>query len=257
MPVVLYLKKDGHANSTGFTLVELMVVIAIASLLSALMLPALSTAKEKSRRAVCKSDLRQLMQVVEMYADENSQFLPSSADNAGGYHSIVLSDETFTNLVDIASGNSNIFYCPNIVFGGINPVAQHTTKYGYVIGYSYWAGSTVYTIKGPDYYVLPSKSTDSSTATNALITDANFWTMSQASSGYFPAAMTISPHGATGAASTQGSSFTVGVRGGTNSAGLGAEGGNAGFLDGRVEWRSMGVMQTLPASSTGDSSGNR
>jgi type II secretory pathway pseudopilin PulG len=236
---------------------ELAVVIAIASLLSALMLPALSSAKEQSRRAVCKSNIRQLLQVAEIYGDENLQVLPSSADNAGFYHSIILSDETFTNLVDMA-GSSNIFYCPNIVFGGgANPVAAHT-KYGYVIGYSYWAGSTIGTIKGPDYYVLPSKSTDPSTATNALITDANYWTMSQAGPGYFPAAMTVSPHGAAGAASAQGSSFTVGLRGGTNSAGLGAEGGNAGFLgNGSVVWRAMNVMQTLPASSEGDANGNR
>jgi len=257
MPVVLNLGKDRHAKLAGFTLVELMVVIAIASILSALMLPALSSAKEKSRRAVCKSNLRQLVQVLEIYADDNSQLLPGSADNAGYYHSIILSDETFTNLVDLASGSSNIFYCPNIVFGaGANPVAQHT-KYGYVIGYSYWAGAIVGNIKGPDYFVLPSKSTGPTLATNALITDANYWTPSQAASTYFPAAMTVSPHGMAGAAMSQGSSFAVSSHGATNSAGVGAEGGNAGFLNGSVVWRSIGSMQTLPASSLGDASGNR
>jgi prepilin-type N-terminal cleavage/methylation domain-containing protein len=256
MPVVLHLKNDRRGRTTGFTLMELAVVISIAGLLSALLLPALSSAKEKSRRAVCKSNLRQVLTVMEMYANDNSQILPSSADNVGYYHSIILSDETFTNLVEYASGVSNIFYCPNVVFGGLNPVAQHD-RYGYVIGYSYWAGGIVGTIKGPDYLVLPSKATDPAAATNALITDANYWTQKTAASAYFPAAMTVSPHSAAGAATSGGSSFTIGVNGGTNSAGLGAEGGNAGYINGSVVWRSINAMQTLSASSLGDSSGNR
>src|SRR5580658_4474554 len=109
--------KDGRATTAGLTLVELMVVVAMTALLSAIMLPALSTAKEKSRRAVCKNNVRQLFQVMEMYADDYEQFLPSCADDKGYYHSIILSDAIFTNLVDMAGGNSNIFYCPNIEFG--------------------------------------------------------------------------------------------------------------------------------------------
>jgi prepilin-type N-terminal cleavage/methylation domain-containing protein len=259
MPVVLHLRKDRHVKSAGFTLVEMMVVITISALLSALLLPALSTAKEKTRRAVCKSNIREILTVLEIYADQNSDVLPSSADNSGEYHSIILSDETFSNLVLLA-GNSNIFYCPNVVFGdGPGPVAQHNPKYGYVIGYSYWAGSTIRTPKGPQYLVLPSKSTDPTLQTNALISDANFWTGNQGSSAYFPAAMTISPHSAVGAVMSKGSTFTLGLAAGpTNSAGIGAQGGNAGYFpDTSVQWRNINSMEKLPASSLGDAEGNR
>src|SRR5271154_3638600 len=117
MQRVFHRRNDEQARSAGFTLVELAVVIAMTAILTALLLPALSSAKEKSRRAVCKSNMHQLFYVFQYYADDNADTMPSAADNFGNYHSICFSDQTFTNLVlNYAGGNSNIFYCPNLVF---------------------------------------------------------------------------------------------------------------------------------------------
>src|SRR5271155_2103909 len=99
MQRVLHRRNDEQDGSAGFTLVELSVVIAMTAILTALLLPALSSAKEKSRRAVCKSNLHQLYFVLQNYSDDNADVLPSAADNIGNYHSIRLSDQTFTNLV--------------------------------------------------------------------------------------------------------------------------------------------------------------
>jgi Tfp pilus assembly protein PilE len=249
MQRVLHRRNDEQAGSAGFTMVELAVVIAMTAILSALLLPALSSAKEKSRRAVCKSNMRQLYFVFSMYCDNNSDFLPSAADNYGNYHSIRLSDSTFTNLVtEYADGVSNIFYCPNLVFNaGPSGVAAHDS-YGYIIGYSYLAKDVQTTTKGADSTLVPIKLTTAS-PTNKLLADANYWASGQSTSGPM---LKMAPHTASGASMGPATSAS----GATNSAGLGAMGGNVELYDGSVTWRTISSMQTYSASSLNDADGN-
>lgn len=60
----------------GFTLIEMLVVIAVIALLVALLLPALGRAKESGRRAACASNLRQLSVALSIYAGENEGDYP-------------------------------------------------------------------------------------------------------------------------------------------------------------------------------------
>jgi len=62
----------------GFTLLELLVVIAIIAILAALLLPVLSRAKGRARRIQCLNNLRQLSLGCKMYADDNSGQLVAS-----------------------------------------------------------------------------------------------------------------------------------------------------------------------------------
>jgi len=58
--------------NAAFTLVELLVVIAVVAVLASLILPALARSKDSARRIQCVSNIRQLGMAATMYWDDNS-----------------------------------------------------------------------------------------------------------------------------------------------------------------------------------------
>ncbi len=64
----------GTRPGAGFTLVELLVVIGVIAILAALLLPALSRAKDSAKSAACKSNLRQIGLALIMYVDEHGKY---------------------------------------------------------------------------------------------------------------------------------------------------------------------------------------
>jgi prepilin-type N-terminal cleavage/methylation domain-containing protein len=252
-----------QTGSAGFTLLELLVVVAVAGLLSALLLPALGGAKEKSRRAVCKGNMRQDLLALIEYSDEDPDgYLPSPADNGGAYHAIRLSDDAFLALSDQMYGQTNTLYCPNLAYG-TGQMGGYSKPVGYTIGYNYLAVQNCdFSQKGAaDPIINPQKASET---TNALLADANYW-----SADY----MTIAPHANYGSViSLAGSaskatanaarafvaqSLVSSASATPTSASVGAAGGNVGFIDGSVTWRPIGKMTTFTASSDAAASGNQ
>ncbi|MCC6484719.1 MAG: prepilin-type N-terminal cleavage/methylation domain-containing protein [Armatimonadetes bacterium] len=78
------LKSRGGSRGAGFTLIELLVVIAIIAILAAILFPVFVTARERSRKAVCVSNMKQIGVQFAMYSDDNRGFMPLGRDPSDG-----------------------------------------------------------------------------------------------------------------------------------------------------------------------------
>ncbi len=219
----------------AFTLIELLVVIAIIAILAAMLLPTLSSAKEKAKRAACKSNMRQCLIAIHIYGHEAQDKVPSARENQDQWHAVRVSSVTWTNLVQY-SGNPGILDCPNFRFN-TNMLNRYNPSWGYLIGYQY-LGDAVPPGHPPYLWFSPTRLTQS--ATNALLADANHWSTVD---GFLAV-----PHTRGGPLQQNNSSFFWANPPKTPSA-MGAQGGNVGMLDGSVVWKTLRQMKTNQASS--------
>ena len=99
-----------RANSGAFTSLELLVVIAALVVLSAILLPALATSKERDIRVVCVNNEKQLYASLQMYGDDNGDKLPQLV-GAGSWAFDVPTSVTgaMTNYGCLRK----TFYCPS------------------------------------------------------------------------------------------------------------------------------------------------
>ncbi len=99
----------GAGQWVGFTLVELLVVIAMIAVLAAMQVPALTGTKVNSRTTRCLSNMRQLQVCWQMYTDDNNELLPINGS------SIATGPEGVTNawITGNAQTNPATPYIPN------------------------------------------------------------------------------------------------------------------------------------------------
>jgi prepilin-type N-terminal cleavage/methylation domain-containing protein len=150
----------------AFTLIELLVVIAVIGILAALLFPAISAAKNYTKRTTCLNNLRQVNLGLRMYIDDSNDTSPNtpstnnspSLDNFidfTGYKKLMKSN---VGLNGASSARDKIFTCPADTFyydllpngQGYVPQSLHEQSFSDYSSYAFNAGTpTVFGTRTP------------------------------------------------------------------------------------------------------------
>lgn len=131
-------RESGGLGGTnpGFSLIELLVVIAIIGILAALLLPALSRAREAAQQTSCINNLRQIGIAFNLYLLENKETYPAAQDpvSTAPYYWLWMGRGWRTLLTPYIPGNKNnpgVFFCPS------DPSAEEfeSTSYAYSMAF--------------------------------------------------------------------------------------------------------------------------
>jgi prepilin-type N-terminal cleavage/methylation domain-containing protein/prepilin-type processing-associated H-X9-DG protein len=231
----------------AFTLVELLLVVAVLALLISLRLPALARATDQTKRSQCASNLRQFNLAMLIYANDNNDRFPT---NSGAYWAWDTSPNIGT-FVETTGSKWTVMYCP-----GTAPRFDDTDNwnfYNYAIP-NYRVLGYATTLPGNPSVAL----TNINPTLNPVPVQVSFgiYLNPLASQRVLLADVAISVPGQNDPALRYTYNFTD-IQGGYYSAHTSSHlaghfpiGGNLGMLDGHVEWRKFDDMTPRTTSVT-------
>ncbi|MDQ3814990.1 MAG: type II secretion system GspH family protein [Armatimonadota bacterium] len=203
-----------HASRHGFTLLEILVVVAIIAVLASMLFPALVKAREGARRVSCLSNMRQFGMAIQMYTMDHSERMPGPGANG----------RDWTAQLMPYTGSTQIFSCLSDPSDGVLTVtAGDTAKLSYGWN-SLYISSNRFGFKNPNGAPLALRSIDQPSETivifDYLVTNAPT-----------EAHLTNISHLDTGDATT------------TRVDGRHLEGFNTLYADAHVKWRKFGATK--------------
>jgi type II secretory pathway pseudopilin PulG len=212
----------------AFKRIDLIVLVAIASILGALMFAVVARSRERARRAHCQNNLAQIDKALQLYADDNENLLPDCTRKNPEFFGTAWPWDLTTNLVDqleLRGARRSFLYCPS------NSRMDNDADWNYwkyhggqnrIIGYALFLNGNV--PDAPNVWHRSIKGDGlQSAAQTELVVDA----VISASGNYVGIQ----------ASQTRRTSHLVAF-------GKQPAGGNIAFEDGHVEWKVFNLMQS-------------